>query len=91
MKKINSLLNRYAVLKNDIDLQKLERKVHLKEQIKLSKTFLHKFRLYIRNYTFESTKVEIHFFKYIKPKISGDLMFYNAQLSYIIYKPEIPF
>lgn len=88
MKKIKSLLNSYAVLKNDIDLQKFERTVHLKEHIKISKAFLHKLRLYVRDYKFESTKDEIHFFKYIKPKISGELMFYNAQLSYIVCKPD---
>ena len=88
MKKINYLLNEYAVLKNDIDLQKLERSIHLKEHIKISKAFLHKLRLYIRDYIFESITDEIHFFKLIKPKISGELMFYNAQLSYIICKPD---
>jgi hypothetical protein len=89
MKKINYLLNEYAVLKNDIDLQKLERSIHLKEHIKISKAFLHKLRLYIRDYIFESTTDEIHFFKLIKPKISGDLMFYNAQLSYIVCKSDV--
>lgn len=88
MKKINSLINKYAVLKNDIDLQKLERTIHLKEHIKISKAFLHKLRLYVRDYTFESDQVEMYFFKYIKPKVSGDLIFYDAQLTYLICKPD---
>ena len=69
MKKINYLINKYAVFKNDSDLQRLERTIHLKEHIKISKAFLHKLRLYIRDYTFETTADEIHFFKLIKLKI----------------------
>lgn len=88
MKKINTLIKSYAEFKNEVVLQKLERTVHLKEHIKISKSCLHQFRLYLRNYKFLSPKDEIHFFKYIKPKVTGELMFYNAQLSYIICKPD---
>ena len=89
MKKINFLLKYYAELKNEVVLQKLERTTHLKEHIKISKSFLHQLRLYARDYKFLSPKDEIHFFKYIKPKVTGELMFYNAQLSYIIFSNTI--
>lgn len=86
MKKIISLLNGYAEWKNNIDIQKLERTTSLKLSIKKSKFFLHKLRLYIRDYKFESSQDEIKFFKYLKPKVTGDLIFFNAQLTYLISK-----
>lgn len=88
MKKIISLFNSYAEWKNNIDIQKLERTTHLKQSIKKSKFFLHKLRLYVRDFTFVTNNDEIKFFKHLKPKVIGDLIFFNAQLSYLISKPN---
>ena len=88
MEKIISLFNGYTEWKNNIDIQKLDRTTHLKQSIQESKCFLNKLRGYVRDYKFESNKYEIRFFKYLKPVICADLIVFNAQLSYIICKPN---
>ncbi len=88
MKKISSLLDSYAVWKNTIEHQKLERTLYLKEHIKKAKDVLYNLRLYVRDFSFQSTADEIKFFKYIKPLICADLIAFNAQLTYIVCKPN---
>ena len=88
MKKIKSLLNSYAVRKEQVVLQNHIRSSQLKEHIQLSKQYLHELRLYLRSYSFESKEDEIEFFKYVKPKLSAELIFYTNQLAYLVCKPN---
>jgi len=88
MKKLIPLFNGYAEWKNNITIQKLDRLTHLKQSIQKTKYFLNEIRLCVRDYNFESNKDEIKFFKYLKPEICADLILFNAQLRYIICKPN---
>jgi len=76
------------VWKKTVELQKLERTIYLKEHIKKAKSVLHNLRLHIRDFYFESKEDEIKFFKYLKPKVCADLIVSNAQLNYIVCKPN---
>lgn len=88
MKKINYLFNSYAERKSNIEAQKLDRITHLKLSIQESKFFLNKLRRYLRDYKFETNNDEIRFFKYLKPRVCGDLIFFSEQLTYLICKPD---
>ena len=87
MKKITPIIDRYTVRKSEVLLQNLEEPQLLKEKIKLSKCFLQKVRLHLRNNEFESIEDEIHFFKFIKPQLCGELLFYNIRLAYLVETP----
>ncbi|WP_282123345.1 RteC domain-containing protein [Algibacter mikhailovii] len=87
MKNLNQLTTDYKACKKKIAAKKLPLKKDLKEKIKCAKHYLQQIRVVLRDYEFESDEDEIHFFKTIKPSITGELRFFKHQLSYILEKP----
>ncbi|WP_152287538.1 RteC domain-containing protein [Flavicella marina] len=88
MKKILPLIDSYAVRKKNLASKNLNRQKHLKEKITLTKEFIHELRLHVRKNNFNNVEDEIYFFKYVKPKICSELLFYTCQLSFYTEKPN---
>ena len=88
MKSITPLIESYAARKKKLAGENLKEPELLKEKIRISKCFLHKVRLHLRNHEFSNIEDEIHFFKFTKPQLCGELLFYNARLSYLSDKPD---
>jgi len=88
MKRFLPLLEQYNVRQKNLVLKGETSIDILKSKIKLSKEALQNLRVNIINIKFRDYKQEIYFFKYIKPNIYADFIFYNNQLRYLIGKPN---
>lgn len=91
MKRIIPLVEEYNLQQNklaknkELRINKIEK---LNIQLKQVKEALAKLRIYLRNNKFKDSNEEIYFFKYLKPRIYGDFIFYKSQLKYQVNKPN---
>ncbi|MFC2109322.1 RteC domain-containing protein [Bacteroidota bacterium] len=88
MKNILLIIDSYADRKKKVALNFSDNHEILKEKIKLTQSLLQELRLYVRSNSFKTKEDEIYFFKYIKPKICGDMKSYSCQVSFYIEKPN---
>ena len=88
MKSITPIIDSYTDRKKDLTRQNLKEPDLLKEKIKLSNYFLNKVRLHLRSHVFAAEEDEIHFFKFTKPQICGELIYYNMRRVYLCDRPD---
>lgn len=89
MREIKLSMKNYEESLKKIDVKKLRKQDELKQKINVAKKHLHKIRIYVRNWSFNDIKEEIHFFKIIKPSIYGQIKFFKYQLAYHTEKPFV--
>lgn len=88
MKNNIPLVEQYYVQQKKYNNEKINNIVKLNFQLELAKEVLNDLRVYIRNNKFKDSDEEIDFFKYIKPNIYADFIFYNSLLKYHVNKPN---
>lgn len=86
-KKIELLIKKYTNKINEIEQEELSNFSIVERGIKISREYLNKLRLIVRNNDFESETDEIGFFKIQKPFIYARLKFFAKVYNYLLEKP----
>jgi hypothetical protein len=89
MNKINPLVDEYKNQINNVQQESLKEISNLNNLITLSSEYLHLLRLSVRQRGFSSVSDEIHFFKDLKPFISGHLKYFTHVHTYLMKRPKV--
>ena len=87
MKKIATIIEEFDMSIIDIDHLNLNQFTQLSQKIKRTQDCLNELRQEVKLNSFNTSKKEIHFFKYQKPYIIGRLKFYVSINTYLLEKP----
>ena len=88
MKNIISLIEQYYIQQEKNEEQQKPKIEKLKLKLQTSKELLNNLRHKIREIVFTDNIEEIIFFKYTKPKICTDFIYYSTRLQYHLCKPN---
>lgn len=86
--KIEEILGKYRVEMEDIEELDLTKFSNVEKGIKVSRRYLQRLRIQLREDSFIKSEDEIHFFKVQKPFIYGSLKFYIKLYKYLLQEPK---
>lgn len=89
MEEINLLMSNYEKELKKINNSNFNQYDLLKQKISVAKKSLHQLRNNVRKKEFNKIEDEIYFFKFIKPKVCGELNFFKNKLNYLLEKPFV--
>ncbi|MDL5512466.1 RteC domain-containing protein [Arenibacter sp. M-2] len=87
-KKITDILKSYKIKISSVEDSDLEDFHNIEEGIKISRKYLQKLRIIIREEEFSNKENEILFFKKQKPILYGNLKFYVKLYKYLLIRPK---